>query len=240
MKKFGLLVAFAALGMASAANAADLARRAPAEASYQPASWAGLYGDIYGLYGANLTNSSGTVGGTPLDFAASPNGPGIGGAIGYNFEATNGIVWGPRLDLAYANFHGSGSVAQVLSFSNATNYLGDLDLVLGKKLSADGRLLGYFVGGFAFGGAKPNLTVVGLAPTQVQAAANDTSTGWNVGAGLRYQFTPQLSGFMEGDYYRLGDKSLTATFGGLPIATATAPYHIFEQRFGLSLKLPPL
>jgi len=90
--------------------------------------------------------------------------------------------------------------------------------------------LAYGVGGFGFGGAKPNLAV-----GSIQAAASDTSTGWNVGAGLRYKMTQNLGIFIEGDYYQLGDKSLTATLSdGTPIATSTAKYHIVTQKFGLS------
>src|SRR5258708_27976085 len=101
----------------------------------------------------------------------------------------------------------SGQIGNgAISFSNATNYLGNVDVLLGLPLSSDRRLLAYGVGGFGFGGAKPNLNFGTLS-----TAASDTSTGWNVGAGLRYKlpkaaFPLPTMIFIEGDYYQLGDK----------------------------------
>jgi len=237
MMRFGLAALAAAL-FATTAYSADMAVKAqPAPVYGAPMSWAGFYLEGYGLYGANLSHLKDLdIGGATFgDLASNPHGPGIGGAIGYNIQLPNSWVLGARLELAYANMQGGSNLAQALSFSNATNYLGSFNALVGIPLTADGRLLGYGTGGFAFGGAKPNLTVVGLAPTQIQAAANDTSTGWDIGAGLAYKITQNVSIFMEGDYYRLGDKSLSATIGGVPVVTATVPYNIFTQKFGLNL-----
>ena len=220
------------LGWTFPVFAADLAIKAPA-APYGIASWQGLYLSAYGLYGANLTNTTVTDGtGVSADLASAPHGPGIGGSVGYYFQPTpNGVVFGPRLDLAYANMQGGGSLANALSVSNATNYLGDVDLILGLPLSPDGRFLGYIGGGFAFGGAKPNLNVVNL-----QQAASDTSTGWNAVAGLAYQLTPNWQLFIEGNYFQLGDKSLSVMDGDTLLATSTTKFHIFTQKFGASFK----
>src|SRR5882672_12138523 len=140
-----LLAALAVLAGAAPVIAADLLvkKAAPATASYLPASWAGLYVSGYGLYGANLTNTAVTDMTTVADIASAPHGPGVGGAIGYNFQPVpNGIMFGVRADVAYANLHGSGAVSNVLSVSNATNYLGDLDAIIGLPLTPDGKLLG--------------------------------------------------------------------------------------------------
>jgi len=250
-----LAMAFLGTAYASAVLAADVGyptKAAPYMSAPAAANWSGLYLSGYGLYGANLTNtsvgapigSSSTV--NPLaDLASAPHGPGVGGSFGYNYQfAPNGLVLGVRADIAYANMQGGGNatpningVATVnaLSVSNATNYLGDLDVIAGLPLTGDGRLLGYLGGGFAFGGAKPNLQVASLS-----AAANDTSTGWNVLAGLAYQLDPHWQIFMEGDYFQLGDKSLsiadpTSTTGGI-LATSNTKYHVFEQKIGVSFK----
>src|SRR5712691_72128 len=213
--------------------AADLQLKAP-PASYGIASWQGRYLSAYGLYGANLTNTTVVIDTVAMDLASAPHGPGIGGSIGYYFQPTpGGLVFGPRVDLAYANMQGGGSLASVLSVSNATNYLGDADLIVGLPLSPDGRFLGYLGGGFAFGGAKPNLNVLTL-----QQAASDTSTGWNAVAGLAYQIAPNWQLFMEGNYYQLGDKSLSVMDGPTLIATSNTKYHLFTQKFGLTWKLP--
>lgn len=240
-----LLAALAALaGVVGTvpAIAADLPAKAYATPTAAPASigWTGLYLQGYGLYGANLSHADLTVEDTSFgDLASNPHGPGIGGAVGYNWQLSNGIVFGPRLELAYANLQGGGTLAQSLKFSNATNYLGSANLVLGIPLSPDGRLLGYLTGGFAWGGAKPNLNNVGLAATQIQAAASETSTGWDIGGGLAYTLDKNWSVFIEGDYYKLGDKSLTATIDGVPVATSTARYDIIVQKFGIGYRFGP-
>jgi len=216
------------------ARAADLQLKAKPGGEYYTVSWAGLYLSAYGVYGANLTNTTVMVDTVAMDIASAPHGPGIGGSVGYYFQPTpGGVVFGPRVDLAYANMQGGGSLASVLSVSNATNYLGDADLIVGLPLSPDGRFLGYLGGGFAFGGAKPNLNVLTL-----QQAASDTSTGWNAVAGLAYQIAPNWQLFMEGNYYQLGDKSLSVMDGATLIATSNTKYHLFTQKLGLTWKLP--
>jgi outer membrane immunogenic protein len=229
MKKILLLSAL----LATPAFAADLGPIT--KAPYAPTasiSWAGLYLEGYGIYGADIGKPTASTTTNPVvDLAAMPHGPGIGGALGYFWQSGN-LVFGPRFDIAYVNFQGGGSsAADNLSLSNATNYLGDADAVLCLTLSPDGRLLGCLNGGFAFGGAKPNLQVASLS-----AAASDTSTGWNAGLGLNYALTQNWFVGIEGDYYQLGDKSLTLNSGATPIATSLTKYHEVVQKFKLGVK----
>ncbi len=233
-KSLTALVGLCLLGACSMrpAFAADINRlptKAPEAPGYGAANWQGLYLDGYFQYGANVTGVTTVTETNPaVDLASAPRGPGVGGSLGYNFDLGN-FVLGARADISYLNVSGSGaSVADSLSVSNATNYLGNVDVLVGLPLSADRRLLAYGVGGFGYGGAKPNLQV-----GSVQAAASDTSTGWNVGAGLRYKVTQNFGLFIEGDWYRLGDKSLTATLSdGTVLATSHAQYHMVTQKFG--------
>jgi outer membrane immunogenic protein len=200
---------------------------------YASYSWSGLYLDGFGLYGANFTGTDVTDGTTLAQLAAVPHGPGLGGDLMYLTQLSP-FVLGIRASIAYASLSGSGQInSAALSVSNATNYLGDLNAILGLPLSSDGRLLGYITGGFAFGGAKPNLQFGTLA-----VAASDTSTGWDIGAGLRYALTPNWSVGIEGLYYKLGDKQLTITdpSSGLPILTSTAKYDIAVQKIVVGYK----
>lgn len=225
-------LAAAATIFATALFAADMPQKAP-PAPVAVWSWSGFYASGYGLYGANITDTTvATLG----DVGSVPHGPGIGGGLGYNFQPASGLVFGVRADIAYLNMTGNGNIgAAALSVSNATNYIGDLDALIGVPLTPDNRLLAYGVGGFAFGGAKPNLQVGSLS-----AAASDTSTGWNVGAGLAYQLDRNLSVFIEGDYYQLGDKSLSITApGGGVLATSTAKYHDVAQKAGIVYRFGP-
>jgi outer membrane immunogenic protein len=224
VKRFLVLLSL----LVTPAMAADLPVKAAPAPAYLPVSWSGLYVSGYGLYGANITNTTVNVGTVAADLASAPHGPGLGGSIGYNWEPTSSIVFGVRFDAAYANLQGGGTVAQQLSVSNATNWLGDADVILGLKLSSDGRFLGYTGAGFAFGGAKPVLT-----GALTSAALSDTSTGWNVLAGLAYQLDPHWQLFLEGNYFQLGDKSLTLPDGS---ATSLTKYHIISQKAGISYR----
>lgn len=233
MIKRALLSGVAALALGSAAVAADLPVKAPV---YQPlpmVSWAGLYIDIYGLYAANTTDADVAMNSVNIaNVATSPHGPGIGGALGYNFQPTpGGVVFGARADIAYANIQGGGSITDALSVSNATNWLGDFDGLIGIPLG-DGKLLAYGVAGFAFGGANPNVQVATVAQ-----GINSTSTGWNAGLGLKYMLTPNWVLGIEGDYFQLGDKTLAIpldTAGN--VLTSNNKFHIWMQKATLSYK----
>lgn len=245
MKMLSRLAALGAVltlvGAPVVASAADMATKAPpsvyAPATVYGGNWAGLYLDLYGLYAANTTGAdvAETSGAATVDIAnitTSPHGPGLGGAVGYNFQfAPGGLVLGPRVDFAWANIQGGGSALGEFSVSNATNWLGDIDFIVGLPLGPDGRLLAYTGGGFAFGGAKPNFQV----PTVAQGIS-DTSTGWNVLAGLKYQLTQNWIVGIEGDYFQLGDKQLTIPLSAVDAVTSSNKYHIWEQKFILGYK----
>lgn len=222
------------------AHGADLnvLKAAPQPYASPLANWQGLYLDAYFQYGADITNTSVFTpgGGDVIDLSGVPHGPGFGGALGYNFD-TGTFVWGVRADISWLNLaSGSGNLTiggvNQMSASAATNYLGNADILFGVPCSSDRKLLCYAVGGFAFGGVKASLTEANFA-----SAVSTSSVGWNVGAGLRYQLTPNLHAFIEGDYYDLGDKQVSLVdSAGTPFLTNSAKYHIITQKGGISLK----
>lgn len=223
---------------AGTAQAADLrlATKAPALAA-SSYSWSGLYLSGFGDYGINFTNMNTQMGITAADIAASPHGFGVGGGVTLLYQApASPWVLGLRGDIGWLNMQGSGAITSApaaLLVSNATNYLGDANVVIGYTL--DPKLLAYLTGGLGFGGAKPNLQVGSL-----QAAASDTSVGFDVGGGLAYAISSSTSIFIEGDYYQLGGKSLSiAGPGGVPLVTSTANYNIAVQKVGLNFRLWP-
>lgn len=221
--------------VATSASAADLKTRppvytkAPIETAF---SWSGFYLSGYGAYGANLSGTTLNMGTATVDMGGIPHGPGVGGSLEVLYD-TGVWVLGVRGDIGIAAFKGSGAASvsgfPLVTVSNATNYLGSFNAELGYKFAP--RLLGYVTGGLGFGGLHPNLQVMGL-----QAAASDTSVGWDFGAGLRYALTDNWSVFIEGDYFDLGAKSLTATLNGVPVATSTNKLNFIEQRAGISFK----
>jgi outer membrane immunogenic protein len=57
-------------------------------------------------------------------------------------------------------------------------------------------------------------------------SASDTKTGWTIGAGYEYRFSPQWSVFVEGNYMNFGtrDGTLvgpTACVAGCPVSFKT-------------------
>lgn len=226
------LAILAALAVTPAA-AADLPVKATPAYAAAAYSWSGIYLSGYADYGINFGNTSFSNGILSDSLAAAPHGPGIGGELAALYQLPSSPwVLGVTASIGYANMQGSinaivtgvpGSVA----FSNATNYLGAANAVLGLTLSQDQKLLGYVTGGLGFGGAKPNLTAIGTSQ-----GISDTAVGWDVGLGLKYALTSNINLFIEGDYFDLGHKSFTV--GGA--VTSTTPYNIFEQKIGLGFK----
>lgn len=216
------------------AAAADLAVKArPQPAPVELFTWSGIYVDGFGLYGADFTNAFTSGSGIATDLSSIPHGPGFGGDL-MALSQFNQFVLGARVSAAYANLSASATdTATGLSISNATNYLGDVNAIIGVPLSPDGRLLGYLTGGLAFGGAKPVLSALGTS-----SAISDTSFGWDIGAGLRYAITPNWSVGIEGEFFKLGDRSVTLSdpATGVPVLTSTAKYDIFVQKVVIGYK----
>jgi len=229
-----------ALLCSSAAVAADLGTvKAPPVPAYAAVyNWTGFAIEGFGLYGVNFggANVHDDLGiGLATDLASQPHGPGVGGGFRYFYQPTpGGFAFGVRAQIAYANMQASAAsndLGVALQVKNATNYFGDADACLGLPLSTDGKLLGTVCGGFAFGGAKPNLQVATL-----QQAASDTSTGWDVGFGLDYALTQNWFVGIEGRYTRLGDRQLSINIGGVPIVTSNNQYEIFTQLLRVGYK----
>lgn len=205
-----------ALVFGSPAYAADLPIQFPtfkAPTSQAAIPWSGFYLGGFGGYASNL-NGVAVNSETPLasiagEIGAAPRGALGGGQIGYDFAAVNNFVFGARADIALANISASNNITgislgtlNVVTASNATNYLGTADLRVGYQIASN--VMPYVVGGFAYGGERPNFQVGSL-----QAAAHDTSVGWDVGAGVEVRLAQNWSVFGEYDYLRLGDKQLS-------------------------------
>lgn len=229
-----IVAAMASLGLMASASAADLSRPAPVYTKAPAAAaavynWGGFYVGAFGDYAVNFTNVDVAVPGGPTiaTLGTAPHGWGAGAQAGLRYQVSDWVV-GVRGEASWQNLSASTSVGGVggISLSNATNYLGSLDLQLGYVIAP--RLLGYVVGGFAFGGAHPNLTALGT--TQ---AISDTSVGYNAGLGLEFAVTDHVSLFIEGDYYHLGSKQLS--IGTPPVLTSSNLFDIAKQTAGINL-----
>jgi outer membrane immunogenic protein len=233
MRRFiqALIGALLLIGWYLPASGADLPVKAAPVPYVTGYTWSGLYLEGFGMWGADIKNAQFSNGITSADLAGIPNGPGLGGAIGYNIQTGKGaLVIGARIESSWVNFKGGGTNGTInaLQFSSASNYLGAANVVIGIPISPDDRLLAYLTGGFAWGGNNPSLVLNNGAAGAVSA----TSTGYDLGGGLAFMFTPSLFGFLEIDWYKLGDKSVTV----LGTATATAPVSDVVQKVGVGFK----
>jgi outer membrane immunogenic protein len=217
------------------AFAADLAVKAPQYAPSPAYSWTGISIEGFGSYGVNFGETNVFMPGAQIDLATTPHGPGFGGGLEALYQISPLVVIGARAQIGYANLQGSGALnvqgVNQLSVTNATNYLFNLDGVVGLVLTP--RLLAYGAAGLGGGGAKPDFSALGTSK-----AISDTSLGYNVGAGFRYALDDHWSVKLEGDYYGLGGKQISLTdSAGVVTMTSATKIKVFQQLFGFEYKI---
>jgi outer membrane immunogenic protein len=221
-------VAFAAL--AGSAFAADLpTTKAPPPPVYVapvPAfTWTGFYmgADIGADFGStNLHNIF--TGATATLHSLDTSGVMGGGYVGYNFALGQGGLFGTGL--FGGNFLGGGVVLGVegdfQGTSNSSNF-SFVDFNTGDSVtlhrqqnwlaSANGRLgiaydraLFYAIGGGAWAQGNTSLTFVSPTGGFIGTFGRNTDlSGWDVGGGVEYAFTPNWVGRVEYRYYNFGD-----------------------------------
>ena len=186
MKKI-LLAGVALFGFAGAASAADLPVRAappaPVIAAVPVFTWTGFYVGVNAGYGWNA-NDSITVGRRDVSTCDDDGGFVGGGQAGYNYQIGSFVV-GLEGDIQYADlggddrfdFDGDGILDDGF---NTSDWFGTVRARAGLAFD---RALIYATGGFAFAGT--------------------TRHRLDVGGGLEYAFTNNLSAKIEGLYVNL-------------------------------------
>ena len=226
MRKISSFIAAASLaaGLSQAAIAADLPRKAPpAPPPPPPLTWTGCYigANLGGTWGRfELDSSIGDLSRTRGGFAG-------GGQFGCDYQlAGSGLVIGFR-----NMFDGTtNNVGRTVSFVDATGGVGTatgefrnrwFDALTGRiGYSWASPWLIYVQGGAVWSRIEADFTVVDTATGGVTAAsASKTKTGWTVGLGGEYRFSPNWSVFLEGNYYDLGDRDQVIV---TPVATVCA------------------
>jgi outer membrane immunogenic protein len=223
MKKISSFIAAAtlAVGLSQAATAADLPRKAPpAPPPPPPPTWTGCY------IGANIGGAWGRFEiDTPAEFHRTNTGFAGGGQFGCDYQfAGSGLVIGFRnmfdgttnhRDAAFSFVTPTGAVGTATAdFHNRW-----FDALTGRiGYSWQWPWLVYFQGGAVWSRVEADVTVA--VPAGVGAASfSDTKTGWTIGGGVEYRWTPQWSVFVEGNYYDFGTHD---HFVATPVATACA------------------
>jgi outer membrane immunogenic protein len=210
-----LLSAVSIAALTTSALAADLpsGKEAPVYSAPAPAfSWTGFYigGDIGGSFASSRVdpilgvnhyswigqslNSSGFMG---------------GGYLGYNFQLNQSVVLGLEGDFqGTANsksmtwkdskndvfFRGKGG-----TYSAGAN-MGWLGAINGRLGVANDRALFYAIGGVAWADASSSLDWTRNSHW-ASSSASKTLSGFDVGAGVEYAFTPNWVGRVEYRYY---------------------------------------
>lgn len=204
-----LLSTVALAALAGSAFAADLPSRkeAPVYVAPTPAfSWTGFYvgADLGGAFSSTSLNN--TWNGWN---SKSQNNSGIlgGGYVGYNYQVNQNFVVGLEGD-----FQGTGASKSSTFVSN--NYAWTEKTGLDWLASINGRVgvsydraLFYAIGGAAWGQGTASLTSTYLGGGTV--SKNSSLSGYDVGGGVEYAFTPNWVGRVEYRYYDFGNYNMT-------------------------------
>ncbi len=195
---------------------------------------------VNGCGGNSFSNAAAAA--VPGTLDLNPNGFIGGGQIGYNFQAGT-FVYGVEADFQGADIHGdatatgtavpigfpANTVSITSSASQKIDFLGTLRGRLGWTPTPPALL--YVTGGLAYGHQKSNFAfsdhVSGpcfCGPDGFTAIEVDSwRTGWTVGGGVEWMFTPNWTVKAEYLYYDLG----TVKVGQGPLQTNGAGVPFF-------------
>ena len=228
MRKSSLTLLAAAIGLAaSQASAADLPRKAPAYVppAPPPLTWTGCYigANVGGAWGRfELDTPVGEVSRSGAGFAG-------GGQIGCDYQFAGGWVIGFRnmfdgtTNSRDRAFTVTGPIGLVSATGTSEISMRWFDALTGRiGYSWQPNSLLYFQGGAVWARVEADLalttTVLGVT-TVTGGSASTTKTGWTIGGGWEYRFSPQWSVFIEGNYYDFGSRDRTIV---TPVGTACA------------------
>ena len=236
MKKI-LLGAIATAVLAVPALAADLPARTYTKAPIAMApvaTWTGCY--VGGNIGGGWQKTSATDVGpdipTATADAGTDTGTGVvgGGQIGCDYQFASNWVVGVQGMFDGAGVKGSHLASSAYAgdntetFSTKTNWFATLTGRLGYAITPQALL--YAKGGVAF--VNENYTDTDPAAVPPFAGQGSTNrTGWTVGGGGEYKFSPNWSVFAEYNYIGLGTKTSNYSYNcgsGCPGFVNPYPY----------------
>ncbi len=152
-----------------------------------------------------------------------------GGTVGYNWQLPGSqFVFGVEVDAAAASitdrFTDNVDVGiGVLTPLRQDSKIDAFGSVTGRAGFAMDAVLLYAKGGFAWGNNKTTLTLTDLG---VSSSDSQTHTGYTLGGGVEYLFSPNWSAKAEYMYTSLGSE--TYTFFGAPQASGNIDFHTIK------------
>lgn len=241
MKK--IVLALGLLGVASSAQAADLRARMPVKAPPPMVAiynWTGFYigGHVGGAFSRSPAVTTVTAGGAFSSAGGSTDSAFLGGGqIGYNWQFSPNWVFGIEADVSASDIrNGYTGVAGATTAS----YRQGIDLfgtVRGRLGYAWNNTLVYATGGYAWADVDYGRTQIagvtaGAVPGTVEAASR-TLSGYTVGGGLEYGFSPNWSAKLEYNYIDLGNRGVN-----FPVSARTTTFdtEIHAVKFGINYR----
>ncbi len=219
-----LLSTVALATLAGSAFAADLPSRKEAPVYVAPApafSWTGFYigGDIGAAWSTTSTSATGPL---AYEFASVGLIPGSlgasgfmgGGYVGYNYQLNQNFVLGLEGDFQGTSisktFHGYYPDCEGGCNATAKASLDWLAAINGRIGVAYDRALFYAIGGAAWAGTNASLSFTNLYDygSWYGYSNSKTLSGFDIGAGVEYAFTPNWVGRVEYRYYDFGNTNL--------------------------------
>jgi outer membrane immunogenic protein len=198
-----LLASVATAVLAAPVLAADLPPRtytkAPPPAPTIPATiynWTGFY--IGGHVGGAFTGDNSLEG---------SDGRFLGGVQGgFDYQFANNWVLGVEANYSWLGSHTGGYTFPGGTVASAnTDGIGS---VTGRLGYAWGPTLLYAKGGYAFRDHGLDVSLAGIS--QPFTATGNRDSGYTVGAGLEYMFSPNWSAKIEYQYYNFGNTTFTS------------------------------
>ena len=256
MKRYFYIFALAT-SVAAPAAAADLPvkYKAPPPVAI-PFSWTGFYaGANGGCAWQQPTNESSPINdGDPgpdafFRFDTERQGGCFGGLqVGYNYQFAARWVVGVEADGQWGQLTSRGSLSEIEPGSNETlanysqsmNHYGTVRGRIGyaAQLPVFGNTLLYATGGFAWARNRMDLFALdtAIAPTPMVFRDTKTLTGYAVGAGAEFAFTPNWSVKAEYLYLDFGTNTYNAFVSddGTPLTPVSATTRIHTGRVGLN------
>jgi outer membrane immunogenic protein len=213
-------VGLVALSIAVPASAADLGvRRGPAVAPVAVApiyNWTGFYIGAHIGWGhtdKEWSHSDPFVDSFFSDRDHKASGFLGGGQVGFNWQ-TGALVLGIEGQASWTDWDKSSECFTVVGFpaihcGHTVDWVATIAARLGF---AAANWLFYVKGGFAFADEDFSLSTLGITGLR---SSGDTETGWMVGVGVEYGFTPNWSAKIEYNFMDFGDRDITFvdTFG---------------------------
>jgi outer membrane immunogenic protein len=169
-----------------------------------------------------------------------------GGQAGYNWQG-GPWVYGLEADLSAMHLKSEmNTLVPALPAASSANTYGDVDwygTLRGRLGWASGPLLFYGTGGLAYGRVELNSSMTSsVGPRFLNSQTSAVKTGWVAGAGIDYEWRPNLTFNLGYQYVDLGTVSVAGTntaFTGVLNQTASAHARFSVVTAGLSWRFVP-